>query len=184
MKIITFTVPCFNSQEYMEKCINSLLPAKEDAEIIIVNDGSTDNTASIADNYAKKYPDTIKVVHQQNLGHGGAVNTGLKNATGIYFKVIDSDDWVDEKSLMAVIDVLKKNLNTENQIDLLVSNYVYEHVYDNTQNVINYQGILPQDKIFYWDEMIRLGPVKYIIMHSVTYKTQIIIPAAVPASCL
>ena len=96
MKILSVAVPCYNSAEYMENCINSLLKGGEDMEIIIVNDGSTkDNTGEIADRLASEHPTIIKAIHQENGGHGEAVNTGLKNATGTYFKVVDSDDWVD-----------------------------------------------------------------------------------------
>ena len=99
MKLLSIAVPCYNSAAYMEHCIESLLKGGEEVEIIIVDDGSTkDNTAEIADRYAKQYPSIIKAVHQENGGHGEAVNTGLKNATGLYFKVVDSDDWVDEES--------------------------------------------------------------------------------------
>ena len=77
----------------MEKCIQSVLAGGEDVEVIIVDDGSTkDETAKIADEYAAKYPTIVKVVHQENGGHGQAVNTGLAHATGKYFKVVDSDD--------------------------------------------------------------------------------------------
>ena len=90
----------------MEKCIKSVLTGGEDVEVIIVDDGSTkDDTAEIADRYAKMYPTIVKAVHQENGGHGEAVNTGLAHANGVFFKVVDSDDWVDE-------DALKKVLNT------------------------------------------------------------------------
>ena len=79
----------------MEKCIESLLPGGEDVEILIVDDGSKDRTAEIADEYAKKYPTIIRAIHQENGGHGEAVNAGIRNAAGLYFKVVDSDDWVD-----------------------------------------------------------------------------------------
>ncbi len=95
MKLLTFAVPCYNSEAYMENCIRSLLPGGEDVEIIIVDDGSKDGTAAIADRYAAEYPTVIKAVHQENGGHGEAVNAGLRNATGLYFKVVDSDDWVN-----------------------------------------------------------------------------------------
>ncbi len=174
MKLISFTVPCYNSEKYMEKCIDSLLTGGDDVEIIIVNDGSTDKTAEIADRYKEQYPDIVKVIHKENGGHGSGVNAGLKNATGEYFKVIDSDDWVNETALQAVITTLKLLSNSDNKLDLLVTNYVYEHVEDNTQNVIDYVGIFPENKICGWDDMIKLDPVKYIIMHSLTYRTQIL----------
>ena len=80
LKKITFTVPCYNSEEYMERCIDSLLVGRDEVEIIIVNDGSTDKTGSIADNYAKKYPNIVRVIHKENGGHGSGVNRGLKEA--------------------------------------------------------------------------------------------------------
>ncbi|MEE1243984.1 MAG: glycosyltransferase, partial [Frisingicoccus sp.] len=87
MKILSFGVPCYNSEAYMRKCIDSLLVGGEDVEIIIVDDGSKDGTAEIADAYAAEYPSIIKAVHQENGGHGEAVNTGLRNASGMYYKV-------------------------------------------------------------------------------------------------
>ena len=94
MKVLSVTVPCYNSESYMNKCIDSLLKGGEDVEIIIVDDGSSDRTSEIADDYVRRYPSIVKAVHQENGGHGEAVNTGIANATGIYFKVVDSDDWV------------------------------------------------------------------------------------------
>ena len=84
MKLLSIAVPCYNSEDYMRHCIETLLPGGEDVEIIIVDDGSTkDRTAEIADEYAAKYPGIVKAVHQENGGHGEAVNTGLRNATGL-----------------------------------------------------------------------------------------------------
>ena len=95
MKYLTFTVPCYNSESYMRRCVDSLLCFGTDAEIILVDDGSTDGTGEIADEYQNRFPDIVKAVHKENGGHGSGVNKGLEMAEGLYFKVVDSDDWMD-----------------------------------------------------------------------------------------
>lgn len=175
MKLISFAIPSYNSAAYMENCINSILKGGEDVEIIIVDDGSTkDNTAEIADRYAKEYPSIIKAVHQENGGHGQAVNTGLKNATGKYFKVVDSDDWVDLKSLKRIIRTLK-GFEKDNEPDMVIANYVYEKQGAKKKKVIHYRNVFPTDKLFGWDDMIGKFKIdQYILMHSVIYKTQVL----------
>ena len=90
----------------MCRCVDSLLVGGEDVEIIIVDDGSVDDTGKIADEYARKYPSIVRVIHQENGGHGAGLNAGLNHATGLYFKVVDSDDWVDEESYHQILDTL------------------------------------------------------------------------------
>jgi glycosyltransferase involved in cell wall biosynthesis len=112
----------------MDRAIESALTGSEDMDIIIVNDGSSDDTSVIADEYKKKYPHLIQAVHKENGGHGDAVNTGLKHAKGMFFKVLDSDDWLDEDSLKKVLDVLKGMIARSQALDMLITNYVYEKV--------------------------------------------------------
>lgn len=171
---MTVTVPCYNSEAYMRKAVDSLLVAKEDLEIIIVNDGSKDGTAGIADEYARRYPDVVKTIHQENGGHGEAVNAGLRAATGMYFKVVDSDDWLDESSLKKMLKILKEIVNEEQNLDMMIANYVYEKVSENSQKVIDYKGVLPQGKIFTWDEVGHFRQGRYLLMHSVIYRTQLL----------
>ena len=83
MKLITFTVPCYNSAAYMEHCIDTLLAAGEEADILLVDDGSTDGTGAIADRYAERYPDIVRVIHQINGGHGEGVLQGIANTLGL-----------------------------------------------------------------------------------------------------
>ena len=174
MKLISFAIPCYNSAAYMEKCINSILPGGDDVEIIIVNDGSTkDNTAEIADRYASKYPTIIKAVHQENGGHGQAVNTGLANSTGKYFKVVDSDDWVDLKALKKIINTLK-SFKQGNEPDMLIANYVYEKVGAKRKKVVHYENVFPVEKMFGWDDIGHFKVDQYILMHSVIYRTQLL----------
>ncbi|MEG0793781.1 MAG: glycosyltransferase family A protein, partial [Lachnospiraceae bacterium] len=108
MKYISFVVPCYNSEAYMEHAIESILTGGEDVEILIVNDGSKDSTGEIAKKYQQKFPTIIKAIDKENGGHGDAVNTGLKYATGLYFKVVDSDDWVEEASLQKILATLHR----------------------------------------------------------------------------
>lgn len=174
MKLITFAVPCYNSAAYMNKCIDSLLPAGEDAEIIIVDDGSSDATASIADDYAGKYPSIVKAVHQENGGHGEAVNTGLRNAKGMYYKVVDSDDWLDEESLLKVMDTIRRIIEVRKRVDMIICNYVYEHVEDGESHVVKYDNALPENEIFGWGSVSRFRPDQNLLMHSVIYRTKIL----------
>lgn len=174
MKYISFAIPSYNSEDYMSRAIESILPGGEDVEIIIVNDGSKDRTLEIAREYKEKYPDIIKVVDKENGGHGDAVNFGLANATGKYFKVVDSDDWVNEEALLLILSFLKELEREEKEIDMLVSNYVYEKAGAAHKKCIHYRNVLPQDRIFTWDEIGRFHLDQYILMHSVIYRTSMI----------
>ena len=174
MKLLSAAVPCYNSANYMEKAIESLLKGGEDMEIIIVNDGSTDDTAKIADQYALKYPNIIKVIHQENGGHGCAVNTGLANATGLYYKVVDSDDWLNERALLQVLALIKSLLNDGNVVDLLIANYVYEKPSMDKKKVMNYRTALPKDEIFTWNDIKFFKQSQYILMHSAIYRTKLL----------
>ena len=85
MKLLSVTVPCYNSQDYMRHCVETLLPGGDEVEILIVDDGSKDDTAAIADQLQAQYLTIERAIHQENAGHGGAVMKGLENATGLYF---------------------------------------------------------------------------------------------------
>lgn len=172
MKLITFGIPCYNSEAYMKHCIDTILKAKEDIEIVIINDGSKDNTLKIAKEYEKEYKGIIKVVDQENQGHGEGVNQGLLNATGLYYKVVDSDDWVDEKALGKLIKQIKKMQEEDNLVDMFIVNYVYEK--EGEQKVIDYKSVFPQDKVFTWNEVGNFKLDQNILMHSVVYKTDVL----------
>ena len=174
MKYITFAIPCYNSEAYMEKAINSILPAGEDVEILIVNDGSTDKTKKIGKQYAERFPSIVKVINKENGGHGDAVNSGLSHASGKYFKVVDSDDWVDEDSLMKLLEVIRGFVREGSEVDMIVSNYVYEKAGMEHKKIIHYRNVLPQDEIFRWDDIGSFHLDQYILMHSVMYRTEML----------
>lgn len=174
MKLLSVAIPCYNSAAYMNHAIDTLLTGGEEMEIIIVNDGSSDDTQRIAEEYQTRYPSIIKVIHQENGGHGEAVNTGLAHATGVYFKVVDSDDWVNEKALSQVMEVLKNLIEDGKSPDLFLVNYVYEKVNANKKKVINFNWALPKDQIFSWDDMMHFRWSQNILMHSTIYRTKLL----------
>ncbi|MCI7322345.1 MAG: glycosyltransferase family 2 protein [Lachnospiraceae bacterium] len=173
MKLLTFTIPCYNSQDYMEHCIESILPGGEDVEILIVDDGSTDRTAEIADEYARKYPTIVKAIHQENGGHGEAVNAGIRNATGLYFKVVDSDDWVDGEAYAKILDKLRELAGGSVTLDMLLANYVYEKEGTAHKRVMRQTGF-PKNQVFTWSDVRHFYKGHYILMHSVIYRTKLL----------
>ena len=146
MKLLTFAIPSYNSQDYMEHCILSLLPGGDDVEILIVDDGSKDRTAEIADEYERKYPGIVRAIHQENGGHGEAVNTGIRNAQGIFFKVVDSDDWVDAEAYQKILATLRELVGNGSQLDMLISNFVYEKEGAKHKKVMKYTSAIPKEK--------------------------------------
>jgi glycosyltransferase involved in cell wall biosynthesis len=158
----------------MRKCIDSLLPGGEDVEIIIVDDGSHDKTAQIADEYAKEYPSIVKVIHKENGGHGSGVNAGLENATGLYFKVVDSDDWVLDTAYRKILDTLTELTESGDILDMMISNYVYEKEGEKRKKVIRYKHVLPENEVFTWNDVHRFHKGQYILMHSVIFRTKML----------
>ena len=157
----------------MEHCINSLLPGGEDVEILVVDDGSKDRTAEIADEYERKYPGIVRAIHQENGGHGEAVNAGIRNATGLFFKVVDSDDWVDEEAYLKILAKLKELAGGDTVLDMFIANYVYEKEGAQHKRVMRQTGF-PQDRVFTWSDIRHFHKGHYILMHSVIYRTELL----------
>ncbi len=172
--VLTVAIPCYNSEEYMGKAIESALVGGEDVEVIIVDDGSKDRTKAIGEEYAEKYPDNVKVISQENGGHGSAVNTGIENASGVFYKVLDSDDWFDAEAFGRVVRFLKKVVDRGKELDMFISNYVYEKVSVGKSKVINYRLALPVGRFFSWSDIGIFLPSQNILMHSVIYRTQML----------
>ena len=174
MKYITFTVPCYNSQDYMRKCIDSLLIGGDDVEIVIVNDGSKDGTLQIARQYEETYPSIVKVVDKENGGHGSGVNAGLALATGLYFKVVDSDDWADEEAYRALLSAVREHAEKGTSPDLYIVNYVYEHSADNTRHFSRYDKKFPAETFCSWNDVKRFRLSLMLLMHALVYKTSVL----------
>lgn len=122
-KVLTVSVAAYNVQEYLKKTLDSLLIQNQsrlnELEVIIVNDGSKDNTVAIAREYEERYPEIFKVIDKKNGGYGSTINASLKEATGKYFKLLDGDDWFETDNLSEFISVLEKT-----EADLVLSPYI------------------------------------------------------------
>ena len=118
---VTILMSTYNGENFLAEQIESIQQQTyTDWTLLIRDDGSKDKTSQIAHEYMDKYPDIIKVIDKENGGHGDAVNAGLANASGKYFKVVDSDDWVDEEALHKIL-MLMRHLEEDNeQIDMLI----------------------------------------------------------------
>ena len=175
--LLSFAIPCYNAAGYMDNCVESILSGSRESldliEIIIVNDGSTaDDTGAKADAWQERHPGIIRAVHQSNGGHGEAVNTGLRNAKGKYFKVVDADDWLNEDALERTLEKLK--WLAPSNLDLLVTNYVYEKPDAGRSKTITYTSVMPEDRIFGWGELGRFKPQQNLLMHAVIYRTELL----------
>ena len=168
MKILSIIVPSYNTSAFIDKNIPTLLDQRilEELEVLIINDGSKDNTAEIAQKYADRYPQTVKVVSKENGGHGSVINKGIEIATGKYFKVIDGDDWVEKDSLYKLISKLKKSNS-----DLIINPYhiVYEN--NKKRKLIKFEA--PQyGKKLQFEKICSL--YQKLPIHSITYKTSLL----------
>ena len=174
MKLLSVAVPCYDSQDYMERGIQTLLSGGEDVEILIVDDGSHDDTGRIADRIQSEHPGTVRAIHQANAGHGGAVMTGLRNAGGLYFKVVDSDDWVDEGALRQILDRLRELEEAGTPVDLFVSNYIYDKTDAGRRRTIHYRSALPAGRVLTWDQVGRFHKWENLLMHAMIYRTEVL----------
>lgn len=129
-KILTISVAAYNLGKMIEDNLEPISKAKnkEDVEVIITDDGSKDNTAEYAKKYVDKYPNIFKLVKKENQGAGSTVNSGIKHATGKYFKMIDGDDWIKTEDLEKFIEELKKSNS-----DIVLTNY---EIFDETKKSI------------------------------------------------
>lgn len=175
-KVLTITVPSYNVENYLEDCLNSFIDERvlDDIEVLIVNDGSVDATAEIAARYEKKYPQTFRLITKENGGHGSTINTGVAQAAGTYFKVVDGDDWVDTQSFVRLVEYLKSS-----PADIVASNYTW---IDHTTKQPTKRQEYPYQKIEYG----RIYPFAEIVgkafidMHAMTIKTELVRMANTP----
>ena len=166
-KVLSVCVPSYNMEKYLNRCIDSFLVPEvlDRLELIIVNDGSTDKTLSIANEYKAKYPQTIIVIDKPNGHYGSCVNASLKIATGKYFRIVDADDWVDSDALVEFINVLD-NID----VDCVCTQYTVHNFKTNTITVRKHD--VPYDEIL--DLNSFQLPDSCFFMHVLTYATHLL----------
>ncbi|MDO4619693.1 MAG: glycosyltransferase family A protein [Lachnospiraceae bacterium] len=175
MKILTIAIPCYNSAAYMKKAIDHAVVGGDDVEVLVIDDGSKDETLEIAQEYESRFPGIVRAIHQENKGHGGAVNTGIDEAQGIYFKVCDSDDWLDYDSYMEILEALRSCISGPQTLDAMISNYIYEKQGAKKKHGMRYVGTFPEGRIFTWDDIKKpLNTHRYVLMHSLIYRTALL----------
>ena len=109
-KILTISIAAYNVSAYIKECLDSLVKCSylDALDIVVVDDGSHDNTVEIVQKYVSKYPDSIRLERKENGGHGSTINRAVSVAKGKYFKVLDGDEWVDAVELEKLVEVLRK----------------------------------------------------------------------------
>lgn len=140
---------------------------------MVINDGSSDQTQAIAEDLAARYPN-VRAIYQDNKGHGGAVNTGIREAKGRYFKVVDSDDWVDSRTYQKILEKLQVLEAEHTPVDAFISNFVYEKEGQSRKKSMSYQDVLPENRIFGWEDVGAFSKGQYMMMHSLIYRTDLL----------
>lgn len=175
-KVLTIAVPTYNAEKYLRDNLDSFCIPElfSDLEVLIINDGSTDHSLEIAEEYVKRYPGTYKLISKKNGGHGSGINTGILNATGKYFKVVDADDWVEKEAFMRLVETLKNS-----DSDIVASGFYW--VYDEGQEDIGKfirkaEQKIPFAGVVYQKEYLfdQIADHIYIKMHHMTIKTAIL----------
>lgn len=168
-KILTISIAAYNAEKDISNCLNSLIDSKEFSklDIIVVNDGSTDQTVKITNKYVEKYKQSIRLINKENGGHGSTINTSIKHAKGKYYKILDSDDWVNSENLDKLIKFLEKN-----SIDMILNPYTeisYESRKKNRE-LNPCEGKISYNEIHGLNEMDKI----VLYMHSLTFSTEVI----------
>lgn len=173
-KLLTLAVPAYNAEPFLHTCLDTLVKSGSDIEVLVINDGSSDNTIGVARAYEQEHPDIVRAVDQENRNWGGAVNHALKLARGTYFYIVDSDDWLDPAVLDEVMDKLRDLQKRNTPVDLFVVNYIYNRVASNDRHTIHYRKLIPHDKVVCWDDLSVPKIDQYLMIHSMIYRTDII----------
>lgn len=167
-KILTIGIPAYNIENYISRCLDSVVKSKylDMLDIIVVDDGSTDKTGEIIDQYKEKYPE-INVIHKENGGWGTAINTAIYNAKGKYFKNLDSDDWFDTDNLNAfILDIQQRDE------DVIFTNFIEKGINSEKINTLNSK--VPTAQTVPLKNFLCFNKFKTYPIHAICYKTKLL----------
>ena len=137
-KILSIIIPMYQSEDFIKKCLDSMILGKSDMgrmEILVVNDGSKDGSAALAEWYVRRFPDTVRLLNKENGGHGSAINLGVTQCRGRFMKVVDADDWVYTRGLKMILDILQ---NTEAfYADVVLAGYQIHDIRDGSTQTVS-----------------------------------------------
>ena len=169
-KILTIVVPMYHVELYIGQCLSSFaIPEILDRiEILVIDDGGKDGSAQIAWEFQKNYPDTYRVIHKENGGHGSTINKGIELAEGKYFKVVDGDDWVDREAFVNLVRHLE-----ETDADMVLSNYYWVD-YQSGSRKAEVEEICPGIEYGKTFPLTEVEDKLFMKMHAITYKTSVI----------
>ena len=166
-KVLSIIIPSYNTEKYIVDCTKTMLNSQvnDDIEILIVNDGSKDNTGSIADQLVEKYPNTVRHISKPNGGHGSAINRGIQEAIGTYARVIDGDDWVDQSSFIEYVNALKAC-----DEDVVLTEY--DRVFEKDNSKVRSAIDLPEG-VYSFNDYIKSSKFE-IQLHNATFKLSLL----------
>lgn len=163
--ILTIIIPTYNMEKYLRHCLDSLIvPNMDKVEVLVINDGSKDSSSAIGHEYQDNYPQTFRVIDKENGNYGSCINRGLKEATGKYVKVLDSDDWFDTKIFAEYVDFLK-----DKDQDLIITDYTIRY---SNNKVTEHTYPFKVDVNLKMKDLASARDFQRIEMHAVTYKTE------------
>ena len=174
-KLLTICVPSFNSQSTLARTLKTLVNTENlsKIQIIIVDDGSHDGTFVVGEEYVNLYPDSIMMVSKPNGGHGSGINTGIKYAVGTYYRVVDSDDWVDSSALDAELGYIYEH---GSKTDLIYTPY---HIVDQETGNSSAWPLsekIQKERIYTFDELVKEVGVEnfYFTMAGTSFRTEML----------
>ena len=173
-KLLTILIPAYNAASYLERSVRSVVPCGPELDVLIVDDGSTDRTPEIADALAREFPDTVRVRHQENGGHGEGLNQGIRLGKGLFFKTLDSDDRLDTAALEKLLDLLRACADAGDLPDLVVNDYVYDRTEKEACFSVSYHCQMKENASLTWDTVHAFPLWKQFMIHSLTYRLDLL----------